>query len=212
MGNIADINLTTESGHLGMAFQAQVIVTLDQHLIRDRPVRLMADRATFAQRFMMENHRTRLLAMAFSAAFIHARHACRWPHTQRSAMRRFKNIGSMRIVALDAIHPAFEHGVMLRQLELRVNIHMARETRFRIAPGIHDELASASSLHMQAARPVTGFTSSGIGVWGAIDMQTRVRTRSERSRELGMTIDARFVADESRSLDLRRSNDAARNG
>ena len=48
----------------------------------------------------------------------------------------------MRIVAVDAIHLSLTHGVMLRQVELRMNLEMTTEARLRIAARIHDELLS----------------------------------------------------------------------
>lgn len=82
----------------------------------------------------------------------------------------------MRIMALNAIHSAFDHGMMLRQLELRVNVHMAGKTCLRIAARIYNMPSAAAGLHVQAARPVARFASSRVAVRGAFDVQTRVGT------------------------------------
>jgi hypothetical protein len=136
--SFADENLPTQCGYLRVAFQAEVIIALHEHLVRDGAVRVMADGATFAQRFVVEHHRARLLAMTFRTAFVQPRHARRRSHAKRSPMRCLHDVRAVWIVALHAIHAAFEDGVMLRQLELRVNIQMTREARLRIAARIDD--------------------------------------------------------------------------
>jgi len=45
--NIANVKLTARRMHLSVAFKAKVIVALHQHLVRDRPMRLVAHRAAF---------------------------------------------------------------------------------------------------------------------------------------------------------------------
>ena len=65
---------------------------------------------------MLENKGTRLLAMALRTGLILPRH--------RQATGRFENIFAMRIVALNTIHPAFDHRMMLRQVELGVNLQV----------------------------------------------------------------------------------------
>ena len=64
---VADVNLLAPHAqplHLGVALQAKVWIILDQHLPVDRAVRIMADGASLAQRFVLENKRPALLAMA----------------------------------------------------------------------------------------------------------------------------------------------------
>ena len=41
---------------------------------------------------------------------------------------------------MDAIHLSLTHWVMLRQVELRMDVEMTTEARLRIAARIHDEL------------------------------------------------------------------------
>lgn len=49
---------------LEMAFQAQILVPLHQHLVIRRSVRIMAGRATFPDRFVFKHERTSLSHMA----------------------------------------------------------------------------------------------------------------------------------------------------
>ena len=53
-----------------MAFKAKIRVVLDQQLAIDRSMRVMTDRAAFAQGFMLEDKRARLLAMALRATLV----------------------------------------------------------------------------------------------------------------------------------------------
>jgi hypothetical protein len=96
--------------YLRVAFQAEVRIALGEHLPIYRTMRLMTGRATLPQRFMLEHKRPGLLAMATAAIFIQARH--------RRPTGRFENVPAMRIVTLHTIHPPFEHGMPLRQMEL----------------------------------------------------------------------------------------------
>ena len=46
---IADVNLPCGGHDLRMALEAKIVVPLDEHLVRDRAVRLMTNRAAFPQ-------------------------------------------------------------------------------------------------------------------------------------------------------------------
>lgn len=53
---VADVDFARSGVHLRMAFETKIIVALHEHLVRDRPMRLMANGAAFAQRFVLVNH------------------------------------------------------------------------------------------------------------------------------------------------------------
>lgn len=212
MRNLTDKNLSAQRGYLRVAFETEIVVTLDEHLVGDGAVRVMAYGATFAQRFVVEHHRARLLAMAFSAAFVQPRHADRGPDAERSAMRCLHDVRAVGIVALDAIHAAFQDGMMLGQLELSVDIKMTSETRLRVAPGIDDQFPATPSLDVQAARSMTGFTAGGVVVGSAFDVQTGVGTGRKGASVIGMAFDTGFVTDESCAFNLRRNYDTPGHG
>ena len=69
---IANENLARLPLHLRVAFQTKIRVILDQQLAIDRSMGVVTDRAAFAQGFMLEDKRPRLLAMALPTALIQA--------------------------------------------------------------------------------------------------------------------------------------------
>ena len=53
-------------------------------------------------------------------------------------MRCFENIRAVRIVALHAIHALLQHGMMVREPELGVHLHVALKAGCRLSAGIND--------------------------------------------------------------------------
>ena len=78
------------------------------------------------------------------------------------ATRRFHDVQPMRVVAVDASHLSRTHGVMLRQVELRMDVEMAIEARLRIAARIHDELLSTRR-DVLASRAMTRLATNTAG-------------------------------------------------
>lgn len=182
--------------HLGVTAQTQVIVGLHEHLAVDRSMRLMANRAPLAQGFMVVNKTARLFAMARCAGLILASHG--------QATGRFHDVLSMRIVALNTIHPAFDHGMMLRKMKFGFNLDVTPKARSRIAPRIHDEPpASAAHGYMFAARPVAGFATGHCGPLEIVLVESAMRAGMKNPRDVGMAIDTLTVPNECRSLNLR---------
>src|SRR5437899_1020669 len=113
-------------------------------------MRVVADGAAFAEGFVLEYERPGLFAVALRAAFVAPGHG--------QAARGFENVASVRIMALNTVHPAFDHRMMLRQAELGMGFYMALEAWTGILARIHDELAApAAGRDMLAARSMTGF-------------------------------------------------------
>jgi hypothetical protein len=56
--------------NLGMAFETEIRIALDEHLAIYRAMGDMADCAAFAQRLMLEDERPRLFAVALRAILI----------------------------------------------------------------------------------------------------------------------------------------------
>lgn len=209
--NVPNKNLPPGHNHLRMAFQAKVVVPLHEHLVRNRPVRLMTNHAAFTQGFMLVKPGPRLFPMAFGASLIHPRETSGRPCPKRGAMRCLENVRPVRIVALHAIHPPFKHRMVLRQFELRVNIEVAIEAGLRFTPGIDDEFPPPARLRVQARRPMTGLAPSRLAVGRSLDAQPRMRTGRKSARELDVTLDATFIANKSCSFNLRRINHTPRN-
>lgn len=116
----------------------------------------------------------------------------------------------MGIVALYAIHFAFGDGVMLRQMKLRVHVHVALVTGLWILAGIDDELftPNAAGLDVFAARSMTGFATVLAGHFPVFEMEPGMRAAGKIAGDAGMAIEAGFVTDEGCAFNHRRRNDA----
>jgi hypothetical protein len=83
-------------------------------------------------------------------------------------------------VALDAVHPAFHHGMVIRQVELRMDFQVALIANGGVLAGIDNELpAPAAARDMLAASAVAGFAARFAGPFQVILVKARVRTGGE---------------------------------
>jgi hypothetical protein len=80
----------------------------------------VAHGASFSHRFVLKNKRTGLFAMTLRAILVEACHG--------KPARRFKNVATMRIMALHTIHPPLQYLMMLGQIKLRMSLQVAVET------------------------------------------------------------------------------------
>jgi hypothetical protein len=92
--------------HLHVTLEAEIIVAFREKLAVHGAVRIVAGGASFAHRFVLVDEGAGLLAMTFRALLVHARH--------RETAGRLHDFVPVRIVALYAIHLAFNDGMMLR--------------------------------------------------------------------------------------------------
>jgi hypothetical protein len=86
--------------HLGVTSEAHTGIAHGQQFGVDGTVRLVATGATFTQSRMFKNDGLGLFSVALGATFVQAAH--------RQSAGRFHDVHAMRIMALDAIHFAFE--------------------------------------------------------------------------------------------------------
>ena len=182
-----------------MAAQAKIGIIFDEHLLVNGAMRVVADDAALTHRFMLEHKRTGLRFMALSAALVLLRHG--------QAAFRFKNVASVRVVAIHTTHVAFDDGMMLRQVEFGLHVNMALEAGIGIFTRIDDELSRATGADMFAAWPVTGFTTAFAGHGGIFDVKPGMRARGEFSDDVRMAIRTRFIADVMRAGNLKRGDD-----
>ena len=122
-------------------------------------MRVVADRATFPQGLVFEHKGAGLFPMTGGATLVVAR--------QRQAAGGLQDIATMWIVTLHAIHPAFEDWMMLRQVELRMDVEMTTEARLRIAARIHDESFPAGC-DVLAPGPVARLATDASGLFQEI--------------------------------------------
>ncbi len=185
----ADVDLPLRSpgtGHLRMTAQAKVRITLREHFAVHRTVRTVASRAAFSQRRMLEHDGACLFPMTLRAAFIPSGHG--------QSARRFEDVAAVGIVALDAIHPAFEHRMMVRRFKFAPGSQMTLQTGSRILARIDDELDSAACSNVLAAGPVTGF-ASGIVFPHAGGMNAGMGAGWKALNDRGVAVQASLVAD-----------------
>jgi hypothetical protein len=135
---------------------------------------------------MLEHDRTRLFPMTLRAAFIQAGHG--------QSARRFEDVAAVGIVALDAIHPAFQDWMMMGQLKFALDCQVALQAGSRILARVDDEFVSAACFDVFAARPVTRFTSGSVFPL-ARRMNAGMGAGRKALDDRGMAIHASFVAD-----------------
>ena len=121
----------------------------------------------------------------------------------------------MWIVALHAVHAAFQYWMMLGQMKLSLEIQMTLEARLRFLSWIDDKSFESTQTgrgDMFAAGSVTGFAAALARHRGGFGVNPRMWAGGESSHDVRMTIRAGFVADEMRSGDFQRRNNLRRGG
>ena len=163
---------------------------------------LVARGAALPQSFMFENKGASLFAMAFGTCLVLSRHG--------KPARRFHDVHAMGIVALGAIHFAFQHRMMLRQIEFRMRLEMAVQARTRVLARVYNELPStAANSDMLAAWPVARFASRHAGDIRAFKMQPCMRAGRKNAGDVCVAVVASLVSNKGGALDRRRRDDGS---
>ena len=207
MVRVADENVAgwnVWSLRLGMATEAKVGVVVHQQLFINGTVRVVTNRAAFAQRLVFKDERPRLRLVTARATFILPCHC--------QAALRFEDVSAVRVVAIHAVHIAFDDRMMLRQIEFGLHVQMTLETGSGIFSRIDDESGRAAGPNMFAARTMAGLASALSRRGRAFDMQPRMRTGGEFADNPGVAIRACAVADVVRARDFKRSHNSRRGG
>lgn len=132
---------------IAMATHTQIGIPSNEHLIVDRTVDLVAGRASFPQREMLDRERTPLLLVTPETRLVHVLHGCGGPGF---------GIQAVRIMTVGAGHVPFLHGMVIREIELGFLFHVAGKTRGGISAGIDDLVAlAAAGPRVQASRSMT---------------------------------------------------------
>ena len=114
-------------------FRQSVCVAFVEQSLVDRAVRRMADHTTLTQCLVLVNKRAALRGVALKTSFVSAQ------ESKAAAFERLLNIGAaafdrdslVRVVTIGATHFAFQHRMVVRQLELRPHFQVTLETSFR---------------------------------------------------------------------------------
>lgn len=186
---VADIDMAGRTAgflRLGMATEAKVRVVGYEQLFVDGTVRVMTRRAAFAQGLVLKNKGSSLRLVTPRATLILPRHS--------QAGLRFEDVAAVWIVAIHAIHVAFNDRMMLRQIEFSLRIQVALETGCWIFSRIDDEADRAAGPDMFAAGAVAGFATALALHGGAFDLQPRVRAGRKLTDNIGVAIRACLIA------------------
>ena len=155
-------------------------------------MRVVANIASLAQGFMLENKRPGLLTVALGARFVASRHG--------QSTGGFEDVRAVRIMALNTIHVALGHRVMLRHPKLGLDGDVTIKTGSGTFAGVNDELASSSaSFNVLAAGAVTGFAPALACHSDPFDMQSAVGAGREDACDVRVTIRAGLIADKRRA-------------
>jgi len=121
----------------------------------------MASGAAVLHRLMHEDEIADRLAMAAGALLI--------PAGQSQAARLLEDFAAVRVVAIDAIHLAFQHRMTPGEAEFRVLILVAVEARPRVASGVvNEDPFAAAGLDVLAPGAVAGFAAADLLVTGGV--------------------------------------------
>ena len=149
---------------------------------------------------MLEHERARLLAMAPGALLVQPGH--------RQTAGRLHDVQAVGIVALHAIHLALKHRVMLRQVELRMDIEVALQATGRILARVVNEGPGACG-DMPAGGAMARFTAIDAGELNVIPAEFAVGAGGKNSRNVGVAIEAVFVPNKMSAFDFWRSDHGA---
>ena len=184
----ADEYFAGPATHLSMALEAKIVVRLDQHLCVDRTVRVVTNRAALAQCLVFENKRASLITMTLSTGLIKPR--------QAQPTGWFHDVSTMRIVALNTVHLAFDYRMMLRKRKLRVRLKVALKTGSGIFARIDDKPSfTTTNLHVFASGPMASFTPTLSDFRIGNEMHSGMSSRWKNSHVIRVTLKTRLVAD-----------------
>ena len=168
----------------------------------------MANETTLAHCLVLVHKRAALLCVTFEAGFVSAQ------ESKSPGLERLLNIRAatfdcdpfVRVVTIGATHFAFQHRMMVRQLELCPHFEVALETSFRRFPRIDDRTSSAARFDVQTARPVARLAAHVLCVL-SFRLQSRVRRCAKVAHDLFVAGRALLRANELRAWDAgRRQN------
>ena len=150
MVDISDENMSGCFLFLEMALQAKRCVAFVEQSLVDRAVGRMADHTTLTHCLMLVNKGAALRGVALEASFVSAQ------ESKAAALERLLGVGpaafdrdsDMRVVTIGATHFAFQHRMVVRQLELCPHFQVTLETSFRRLPRIDDRVRGAAAFDM----------------------------------------------------------------
>ena len=148
----------------------------------------MADGTTLTHCLVFVNKGTALRRVALEAGFVSAQEskAATFERLLNICRCTFNRDADMRVMAIRAAHFAFQHRMMVRQLELCPHFQVTLETSFRRLAWIDNSVCRAAAFYVQTARPVTSLTANILRVLSFCP-QSRMRRCAEIARDFIVT-------------------------
>jgi hypothetical protein len=148
--DISDENMPRRFLLLEMTFQAKSLVAFVEQSLVDGAVGGMADHTPLTHRLVLVNKGATLRGVALEASFVSAQ------ESKAASFERLLNIGpatldrdtDVWIMAVSAAHFAFQHRMMMRQLELCPHFQVTLETSFRRLTWIDDRVRCAAAFNV----------------------------------------------------------------
>lgn len=157
---------------------------------------------------MLVNKRAALRGVALEAGFVSAQEskAAGFEGLLDIRATAFDGDSLVRIMTIGATHFAFQHRVMMRQLELCAHFEVTLETSFRRFARIDDRTSPAACFNVQTARPVARLAAHVLCIF-SFRLQSRVRSGAKVAHDLFVAGRALLSSDELRPRDAgRRQN------
>ena len=188
-----------------MALEAEIVIPLYEQFGVDRAVWTVTNGAAFAHGFVLEDEGLGLVAMTLGAGLVEASH--------RKTGGGFHDVGAVRVMALNAIHFAFKHGMMLRQVEFGVGFEMAIQTTRRVFAGVENKFPPPTAAgDVLAAGAVACFAAAWASFGVRPEMHPRVRTSGKLAHVVGVAGQAGLIAHVVASGNFCGNDDVARDG
>jgi hypothetical protein len=126
----------------------------------------MADDTALTHCLVLVNKWAPLLRVALEASLVSAQEseATAFECLLNVSLCTFNSDPGMRVVTIGAAHFAFQHRVMMRQLELRPDFQVTLETSLRRLTRIDNSVRRASALYVQAPGTMTRLAANVLRV------------------------------------------------
>jgi hypothetical protein len=136
---------------------------------------------------VLKDERPGLIAVTLGTGLIEA--------GQAETAGGFHDIRAVRIVALNAVHFPFNHGMMLRHRKLRMRLQVALKTGSGVLAGIQNKSsASATDFDVFATGTVTGFATTLADARIRHELHAGVRAGGEDANVVGVALKTGLVA------------------
>ena len=160
----------------------------------------MTDHTPLTHCLVLINKGATLRGVALEAGFVSAQ------ESKSAAFEPLLNIcrcafnchPDVRVVAISAAHFAFQHRMVMRQLELCPHFQVALETSLGGLTRIDNSVRRAAAFYVKTSRPVTCFAANILCVF-ALCLQSRMRRSTKITRDILVTCLATFRANELRA-------------